>query len=190
MFGKNKRVIVKQKPDVEVLTTEEIARSYAQSDNAAAHPVEHLNKLAEFTGITPAILLMRAKLLGLNLIVDCEFVEKFKYGAQIGERIKSVFFVSDFFVKLLPRERTVVYSGDIPDFALSKMSQLKECGFSMFTIHSNQPLPVSLVQLDPVIIAWTQPVGIYLEEDAFCSCQSGVKGVIVAMWDMDKEVTI
>lgn len=73
--------------------------------------------------------------------------------------------------------KTIDYIGDIPDFVLANLDKAKECGLKDFKIYSCEPLPVKqqlLLKVDPVMIGW-------INDDI---------GVVVGIWDRDKEVTI
>ncbi len=46
------------------------------------------------------------------------------------------------------------YIGDIPDFAIERAEFAISLGIKEITIHSMQPLPVSRVSTDPVMVGW------------------------------------
>lgn len=89
----------------------------------------------------------------------------------------------------------IVYRGDIPDFALDRIEEAQQVGIEMFTMHSNEPLPVItvLAKVDPVVIGWTDCPFIHLDPktnrvDDYDKIES--TGFVIAMWDIDKELQL
>ena len=97
--------------------------------------------------------------------------------------------------------RVVRYVGDLPDFAMDNMMKAAAIGIRYFTIHSNEPLPVEEIDLkaiDPLLIGWlNRPQIVKAHSDnhdkAFDQLWHARKedyGVVVAAWDLDKEITL
>jgi hypothetical protein len=137
-------------------------------------------------------------------IIDTEFIKKFKYHATvIPMKIEGYAFTQTSIrvgeqaqrQKVIQSQDTISnkgsyvrYVGDIPEFALDRIEQILAKDNKIgFTIHSNQPLPVKLVKIDPVLIAWTNCPGIYTDLNDKTSIGVGI-GIVVAIWDMDKEI--
>jgi len=87
----------------------------------------------------------------------------------------------------------VIYTGDIPTTALRRLDAIEQIGFKWITVHSNEPLPVKVVaireltKLDPVIVAWKSNPQIYSDRGE-SEAQQNTWGVIVAIWDADREI--
>lgn len=52
---------------------------------------------------------------------------------------------------------------------------------------SAQPLPVQLVGVDPVLVGWVRPPRIYLPATGAPIVEYAAFGVVLAVWDMDRE---
>jgi hypothetical protein len=80
-------------------------------------------------------------------------------------------------IGLTPSVVEVNYVGDIPEYVLDNMDKAKECDIDTFRVYSAQPLPTEevLVKTDPVMIGWLD---------------DRKTGVIIGIWDRDKEITI
>lgn len=151
--------------------------------------LEHLQKLERITqrgvlGGLANINIKNLELAGFHWIVPIATIEKFQYHASV----------------LAPQDNlrcpvwlgatSIVYAGDIPDFALDRIKVAKCLDFKYFTIHSNEVLPVEEIQLtpiDPVIIAWATnpkirlfPTGITHTPNLF--------GTVVAVWNANNEL--
>lgn len=73
--------------------------------------------------------------------------------------------------------KVINYVGDIPDKVIDNLEKAKECDVSKFMVYSCQPLPTEevLVKVDPVMIGW-------LDDKE--------TGVVIGIWDRDKEISI
>lgn len=75
--------------------------------------------------------------------------------------------------------KSVDYVGDIPEFVMDNLKSVKDiCDCPMnIVVYSCEPLPIEepFKKVDPVMIAWPE---------------NGNYGVIIGIWDRDKEVTI
>ena len=79
---------------------------------------------------------------GFVWMVDESFVKKFKYVAGVGNDMVPVVHAGNNTIRRNATEH-VRYIGDIPDFALDRIHQIKPHNTSL-TIHSNQPLPIQI----------------------------------------------
>lgn len=177
--------------------------------------IEHIAKLARATGReVPSVLLHKG-----FMTVRADIVTKFRYHASIFEDT-SVF---SWWTGSVPT--FVRYAGDIPDFALDRLEQWKAQDGKVVTIHSNMPLPVEtwqprvieqpkplrLEKIDPVLLGWTPDVHIWHGtenrkaeitkstppiSDWSVSCVRSrhdmppQTAALLAMWDMDKELVL
>ena len=163
----------------------------------------HVRRLAGTLGITYRGIPESARrgLMDSNLIwvVGEEFVRKFKYAAGI-----------DGGVYLEPDDhreypssnpiREIHYIGDIPEFALDSKVIASKCGLKFFTIHSVYPLPTRQIQkqVDPVMVGWFgDPRITFMDIDCLFFKRRGfhhmaltVSGIVVAIWDRDKEISV
>lgn len=141
----------------------------------------------------------------LTLLVKPSVVAAFKYAAQVGP-----WNLSRSFGVMTENDESVLYGGDIPEFALDRLDALRRIGPDWpLTIHSNLPLPVqvseALPRVDPVLIAWPhlprritvdrsgrllRDTGFGKRDEWLRDNDPGGAGIVVAMWDMDKEVTL
>lgn len=134
------------------------------------------DKLAEFLGWEkePANDSEKVMALGFRLFVDrMEVLRKFLYHAGI----RGSYTLEDNHFLDTESYKVVDYTGHIPAFAIKNTERLTAIMPQMeFTIHSMQPLPVEKrrVQVDPVMVGW-------LSDDV---------GVVVAIWDGDKEIEV
>ena len=130
---------------------------------------------------------------GFPLVVSLEqLVSQFKYTASVTGTY------------CLHRNSVIRYAGDIPDFALDRLEQARAVDVAVSrgpsTIHSNMPLPVRaerLIQIDPVLVLWHWHAGSngnWLDVTKEAVYKKGgwsnTLGVVVAMWDMDKELVL
>lgn len=173
------------------------------SPNISADRREHLTRLSKVTGRTHIITgelsvdtKMRLHEAGFLWLVGHEFVRKFKYAASVknhGINRSPVYKCHDY-----ASLDHYLYSGDIPDFALDRCEEAIKSGIEYLTIHSNEPFPVEIVNCDPVIIGWASNPCIAKSRNTLSGSQYGQwrtlsrheEGVVVAVWDYDKEITI
>lgn len=161
----------------------------------------HLGRLAPVLGINYLSISeeSRRKLLekGLVWIVGEKFVRKFRYAAGLDGGV----YFEPFEHQLYPSShplRKVNYVGDIPEFALDNRLVALDCGLTHFTIHSCKPLPTALVfeKVDPVMIGWFTNPRIRLMDHEWLfgrfihHMNKTVRGIVVAIWDKDKELGV
>jgi len=112
------------------------------------------------------------------------------------------------------REQMLVYAGDLPDFAMDNMEELalryEAANTWYYTIHTNLDIPIEycpvpqqyspshqrrleqqaararLQHFDPILVAWPECPRIIAGKKG-AQVQSSNVGIVVAMWDMDKE---
>lgn len=123
-----------------------------------------------------------SKKAGFNLFVKPDVVQQFKYAALVCGNG----------VSLIPPVRkdhssSVLYVGDIPDFALDRIATAQNKGIARYiTIHSNQELPViyeKYVYRDPVLISWDVNPRIERQSGKWqCTNNDLSVGVVIAMW--------
>ena len=81
------------------------------------------------------------------------------------------------------------YIGDIPNFAIERAELAISLGIKEITIHSMQPLPVSRVDTDPVMVGW-----LYIPQKAADNFTYGHygnwEGVVLAVWDNERELEL
>ena len=83
------------------------------------------------------------------------------------------------------------YVGDIPDFALGRAELALRLGVRDITLHSMQPLPVTRVHIDPVMVGWLQDAGIHTKQNGeFFTYHPKNEGVVLAVWDNEKELEL
>jgi hypothetical protein len=179
------------------LDTIQIVRSHIKEEpveEVLSTRIDHLKRLATVTNDRDLLARFRqdqtnkdtiAQLRnrGFTLFVDDSIVKRFAYCASIlGGSVIGYHLDDPYGIR---------YAGDIPDFALDRISSARTVLIYM-TIHSTQPLPVKIVHCDPVVIGWLDRptitrVGVIRKH---WQAKSPLLGVIVAMWDMDKEITL
>jgi hypothetical protein len=146
----------------------------------------HLSKIQTLKQFELECMWNKQKLInaGFRAFIKSDWINNFKYHAQVYSHSNS---------SLLD----TVYVGDIPEFVLDKALIAKECGLKFITIHSNYPLPTEFIHCDPVLIGWNN----YIKtRDGFIRTNkhgqlytpaiSNIEGVILAVWDYDKESEI
>lgn len=156
---------------------------------------EHRQRISELTGnhsyvqsVVDPELIRVCKELGLVWWVGDRFVSSFLYAAT----------VCRFGVEWPVENRyggLVTYIGDIPEFALDRIETVKQLGFKYVTIHSNQPLPVTVMHVcDPVLVAWKSNPGIQLPSGLGRKllkdrplCRHNGYGLVIAAWGEDLE---
>jgi len=160
----------------------------------------HRERVARVIGTPNNILPLeiRENLYDKNIlwVVDQNFIEKFRHAACIGRGVD--FEPSEHEEYPLSNPiRTVRYVGDLPDFVMDRMQTARECGLRFFTIHSAQPLPISeaFEKVDPVMVGWYNDPGIifmnnFWEQRRFHHMDPTAQGVVIAIWDRDKELDI
>lgn len=159
----------------------------------------HNGEVAKILGIDYANMpiQMRQKLYDKNMVwaIDERFVKKFKYVAGISSEVYYEPFEHKDYPFTHPMS-VIKYVGDIPNFAIDRIRIAKDCGLKYFTIHSCKPLPIEEIfqQVDPVLVGWWSNPKIILEDTflgkRFSEMDKVATGVIVAIWDMEKEIQI
>ncbi len=182
-----------------VNTTVEIIKQITQNTNPVLSE-GHIAKLDRVLGrgvyqsAERKLFVENARKLGFNIFVEPKSVLRFKYHASLlGETV---------FRNTITSCDCYRYSGDVPDFALDNIQKVKECranslGHLNMTVHSMEYLPVEIkripVMVDPVVIWWEN------SQVCFYKCFRTWKisdlfknslGVIVAIWDKDKELKV
>ena len=125
----------------------------------------------------------KLELMENNLIwyVTAGSILKFKYHVNI--RGCGIAYYSD--------EQVERYIGDIPDFAISRAELALRLGIRYITLHSMNPLPVERVHIDPIMVGWIQAPEIHTDiSGRFFSYQEKNQGVILAIWDNEKELEL
>src|SRR3990167_1025380 len=150
-------------------------------------PTEHVLRLQQLTGISRtqntkqvgAITLAQEK--GFTLWVDEAMTLQFRYCANVVTRPINARF----------------YKGDMPRFALDRLEGALRVMRGteqdpIVTIHSNEPMPVAEIDLrpiDPVMVAWLTHPHI-VRVGTYCVPTTPAIGFVIAMWDMDKELSL
>jgi len=157
----------------------------------------HNWRVKKFSGLPdyaiPPVMLRDLYNMGFVWIVDASFVKKFCYHAAVGPDLQ--WHDHRIFIKHGHFKQAVVYAGDIPDFALERIEQVNKIGISNFTIHSMQPLPINFILTDPVLIGWPAMPSIeitdYGKDNQKLSFHvEGITGIVIAAWDIDRELEI
>ena len=85
----------------------------------------------------------------------------------------------------------------MPDFAIDRLKIAKGIGLKWITIHSMEPLPVEqhqiMMRIDPVLVGWKEKPWIHSNTNDYWDVGMGldnIAGFVIAMWDMDKELTL
>ena len=88
--------------------------------------------------------------------------------------------------------RDVIYSGDIPDFALHNIERAKRLHIVAFTIHSFLPLPISHGNVDPIVLGWFGYPFIRVDSGRRFARMGGIEenAIVVAVWNNADEVEI
>ena len=79
------------------------------------------------------------------------------------------------------------YIGDIPDFALERAEAAISLGIREITIHSNEELPIDRTHTDPVMVGWKVCPAISQSRRFVDANLDSWEGVVIAVWDNDKE---
>ena len=104
-----------------------------------------------------------------------------------GERLNSF----EYFAIVRGRPyRETNYIGDIPDFAIGRAELAMSLGVEGITLHSMHQLPITRVNTDPVMVGWLWiPNGDHFGK--FTDSQGEKReGVVISVWDMDKEIKL
>ena len=160
---------------------------------------QHDNRVRHFLNIPqmPVIELIDPRIkkelieAGFLWYVTKEFVSKFKYAAGVG---------TDMFLVGIGQASGLIssyvgYTGDIPEAILDKVDKARQAGIREMTVHSTQPLPISvtkvLPRIDPVIIGWQRKPDIRLNGSfKFSQMLRDYEGVVIGIWDHDKEIEV
>ena len=134
------------------------------------------------------------KALDLNYryFVDTRFALKFKYHA-------SLMSTGDDSVGRMDCHRVYSklyhYRGDVPDFILDNLTKIKEvASFPILTVHSQEKLPLEIEKVpkltDPLVVWWeTTPQFHHGYFNRWIALNHPL-GVVVGIWDGEKEVQI
>jgi len=126
---------------------------------------------------------------GFSWFVDTYFIRKLPYVAGIGDNV-----VVDYSRAFLKTGRSSLkYVGDVPDSIMDKAS-LASATISVgaFTVHSMKPMVIEMgaIPLDPIMIGWCYSPGILTHDKKFFSVERETEGVVIGIWDHDKEIEI
>ena len=172
--------------------TVEIVR---QARIAGDGALKHWAALAEVTGRLGIEMAVAKKLVaaGCPWFVGHDFVDRFKYVAALrgnGNVDPVVFWASR-------NQGEILYVGDVPQFALERAQVVLQCGIRYLTVHSAQPLPMTPVVTDPVLLGWVQNprISAYALQHPGDPLREGTVSnpqiaVVVSAWDLDKELEV
>lgn len=171
-----------------------------RSPTALLERTEHLKALEELTERIPetdrptispdqAEKLRKA---GFHWVVYSDtFVPRFPYAATVTGRAGGW---SGVFVRDQGQDRQVIYTGDMPDFAIQRALIAKKLGIEVITIHSAVLLPVTLAapKVDPVLVGWLSGLHIAKNDPSgpYRSDRGITPGIVIALWDGDKEIAL
>ena len=114
-------------------------------------------------------------------IITASDVLKFKYHVNIRGKA----------IQYYTAKHSRSYVGDIPDFALERAELALRLGIRNITLHSMNPLPVTRVHIDPVMVGWIQDAAIHTDKDGeFFTYWPKNEGVVLAIWDNEKELEL
>lgn len=125
---------------------------------------------------------------GFRVFVKSEFAsdENFPYYALVKGKEKCCYNIYN--------GREYIYIGDIPISVVEKAQIAIKQGINYLTIHSKQPLPiVPLHATDPVLIGWVDNPRMFgrWDDDGGNMYRNILSiGVIIAVWDNDKEMEL
>jgi hypothetical protein len=123
---------------------------------------------------------LRAK--GFIWFVRRDFIRCFKYHAAIrGVR-------GELPPVRLDSSTEVLYAGDIPEKALDRIGEAINSGLRYLTIHSQEPMPVYLERVDPVVVGWVRNPRILTGN--LESLPSASIGVVVTIWNNAGELEL
>lgn len=126
---------------------------------------------------------------GFSLFVKPSIFKHFKYhaGFRVGDRKSCV----------VRGDKLLYYDGDIPDFALDRISRAisalshKSVSLSALTVHSNEPFPMHYTRLsDPVVLMWSGLWQLRKSWSRWCLyTYDPVVAAVVAIWNEEgKEI--
>ncbi len=201
MFGRKKQIVAvkvqeEKKPEI-ILPTVDIVKSAGLEyldllDRQLTEDEEHLHKYlytlernkVDDTGTIDVYFIERARKKGFKLFVKPDVVKQFMYAATVyaTTTIPVVHAKPDPY-----NYKSVIYVGDIPDFALDKIIDAQNAKIGQYiSIHSNQELPVKYEKYtyrDPVIIAWNSNPEIMRRDYEWLYSKKDVTvGCVIAMW--------
>lgn len=188
--------LTKTKETVETPRVIDVVRDYVNQlpENVVDDHIAKLNKVKTggYGGRAGALRpSLKADLIAndFRFFVPMDIVTRFKYHASVCSPIGSMVMQGGI------TSNAIVYAGDIPDTALDRMIKVKELGIRFITVHSMQPFPIQLVQCDPVAIGWYEPMWIFKDGKEtilrlLYNYSGTLEGVIVAIWDGQKEVSV
>ena len=179
--------------------TLQIVRESVEAVDVDMGRIEHFEKLSKIKNTGPAGTLggmdyaqvAKLKALGFGFFVRASlFVPRFRYAAVVRRGTNTGWTTpsvrGDYY-----SGNEVVYAGDIPDSVLDKAyNVVYGARIDLLTIHSHQPFPVELRPCDPVLVGWARNPEIVcdMRGEYKCMAISGrALGVIIAVWDMEKE---
>lgn len=194
----------KEQADVRVQNGVAVIVKEERSPTALLERTEHLKALEELTERIPetnrptispdhAEKLRKA---GFHWVVYSDtFVPRFPYAAVVSSSGRGTW--SGVFVRESDSgsERQVIYTGDIPDFAIQRALIAKKLGIEVITIHSAAVLPVTLAasKVDPVLVGWLGGIHIAKNDPSgpYRTDRDGIiPGIVIALWDGDKEIAL
>jgi hypothetical protein len=135
-------------------------------------------------------------LLGFNVFVKADWVKRFSYHATVwvGDKYtnpiaippkhsNNSYYDGEYWSRICAQ-----YVGDIPDSVIEKAEKIKEHVMAI-TVHSMYPLPTEFVKCDPILIGWHYCPCINVHDNGkiFNIYEPDAEGVIIAVWDYDKE---
>lgn len=177
-------------------TTNETALTIRQNafmlNKVGIKKLDHIDRVIEIKGdinnLFSGAEIKRYQKAGFCWFVTLDFIKHFKYHASIAGDCVSQHGNGNWITSY----NDLQYDGDIPDFALDNIEKAKLEGIDEFSIHSNLPLPVKLRLSDPIVIGWKSYHTIWLDRDGSPTFNDDdiMMGVVVAAWDMEKELKV
>lgn len=204
----NEETMVAEKSFKEVakvapIKTADVVREYIESQKSMIYPENYI-KVHEFMNDEKYKMMFtereKTKLrdLGFSIFVKAKWVGKFNYHACVWIVEKGTSCINTIYNKSNPTKyptfgNRVQYSGDIPMGVLEKAKLVRDTRIlHSITIHSMSPFPMEFIKCDPLLIGWTYCPQILVDDNGKYGdmVNSNAEGVIIAMWDYDKEVSL
>jgi hypothetical protein len=137
--------------------------------------------------------------LGFSVLIKADWIKRFTYHSMVWNNknkmntvcvpptysIDGQWMDSDYY-----SSQCMQYVGDIPDSVIEKATKIRETKLIMgMTLHSMYPLPSEFVKCDPILIGWRYCPCIYTDKQGKFHklFEPEAQGVIIAVWDYDKE---
>ena len=200
LFKKN-ATLVQEVAEIKVIpSTVEIARNNLVNEIPIVAVSDHIRNLAQYnsearalveSGETAKCLIEKRQFFidnGFNYIVLPKIISSFKYHAGIKQGIQ------------INRDdhTRVSYVGDIPEFAIERLNKFDKlwrarlmCSEYLLTIHSNQEMPIKIMPIDPILIGWVKARSCFYNERLYdIQNTKDVLGVVIGVWDNDKELEL